>query len=76
MAVLLAFRRIVYGSSVLGWTTLILVILIIGGLQMLMLGIIGEYVWRTLAQARGREKYVIDQVYDLSSKVQERLPNS
>jgi dolichol-phosphate mannosyltransferase len=35
-----------------------------GGLQMLMLGIIGEYLWRTLAQVRNREPYIIETIYD------------
>jgi len=33
-------------------------------MQMLMLGVIGEYVWRTLAQARNREPYVIERIYE------------
>jgi glycosyltransferase involved in cell wall biosynthesis len=43
---------------------LMVVVLVMGGMQMLMLGIIGEYIWRTLAQARNRPLYVIDHVYE------------
>ena len=46
----------------LGWASLMIVILIIGGFQMIMLGIIGEYVWRTLSQSRRRPQYLIDEV--------------
>ena len=46
----------------LGWASLMIAILIIGGFQMIMLGIIGEYVWRTLSQARGRPQYLIDEI--------------
>ena len=35
-----------------------------GGIQMIMLGVIGEYLWRALAQSRKRDLYVIDAVYD------------
>ena len=48
----------------LGWASLMIVIIIIGGFQMIMLGIIGEYIWRTLSQARRRPQYMIDEVID------------
>ena len=48
----------------LGWASLMIVILIIGGFQMLMLGVIGEYIWRTLSQARGRPQYMIEEVIE------------
>jgi hypothetical protein len=31
---------------------------------MIMLGVIGEYIWRTLAQVRGRDAYLIDAIYE------------
>ena len=37
---------------------------ILSGTQMLMLGVIGEYLWRTLDVARGREPYVIERIYE------------
>ena len=46
-----------------GWTPIMILILVLSGIQMLMLGIIGEYLWRTLDQVRGREKYIIEKVY-------------
>ncbi len=63
-AAFLAVRRLYYGTAVEGWTALIVVLLITSGMQMLMIGILGEYQWRTLAQARGREPFVIDEIYD------------
>jgi dolichol-phosphate mannosyltransferase len=56
-------RRIVHGTSVAGWSTIVALQLLIGGLVMLMLGVIGEYVWRALSQARRRDLYVIEHVY-------------
>tara|TARA_B100000287_G_scaffold264498_2_gene248938 strand:+ start:1299 stop:2249 length:951 start_codon:yes stop_codon:yes gene_type:complete len=46
----------------LGWASLMIVILLIGGFQMVMLGIIGEYIWRTLSQSRGRPQYIIEEM--------------
>ena len=54
-------RRIWWGTMVPGWTTITLLLLVIGGLQMVMLGIIGEYLWRTLAQVRNRDAYVVEE---------------
>lgn len=45
-----------------GWAPLMILILILSGLQMLMLGVIGEYLWRTLDQVRGRPEYVIESI--------------
>ncbi len=47
-----------------GWWGLLCVILVIGGIQTLALGIIGEYLWRTLAQVQNRVPYVIEAIYD------------
>lgn len=47
-----------------GWAPLMIVILVLSGIQMLMLGIIGEYLWRTLDQVRNRQPYIIEQIYD------------
>jgi len=33
-----------------------------------MLGILGEYLWRTLDENRGRPQYVIDEVFELHDK--------
>lgn len=47
-----------------GWAPLMILILVLSGIQMLMLGIIGEYLWRTLDQVRGRPLYIIDKIMD------------
>lgn len=42
-----------------GWAPLMIVMLIVGGVIMLMLGVIGEYVWRINEEVRKRPNYVI-----------------
>jgi glycosyltransferase involved in cell wall biosynthesis len=42
-----------------GWAPLMIVILFVGGLIMIMLGVIGEYVWRINEEVRKRPNYVI-----------------
>lgn len=50
------------GTAVEGFTTVILLILIIGGFLMLSLGIIGHYIARIYEEVKGRPKYIISQV--------------
>jgi len=45
-----------------GWTSLMAALLFLGGIQMMMTGVIGEYLWRTLDEVRGRPTYVISRV--------------
>ena len=56
--------RYFMGNSVEGFTTVILLILIIGGFIMLSLGIIGHYIARVYEDVKGRPKYIISQVTD------------
>ena len=53
-----AFR----GAPTQGWTSLMIVVLFLGGGQMFMLGVLGEYIWRGLDEARRRPRYLIERV--------------
>ena len=57
-------------SIVPGWTSLIVVILLTSGFQMVMSGILGEYVWRNLDETRKRPLYVIEKV--ITAKPEEK----
>ena len=48
------------GEPPTGWASIMTVILIIGGVQMIFLGMLGEYAWRTLDETRCRPLYVIE----------------
>jgi dolichol-phosphate mannosyltransferase len=63
-AFIILISSLVWGSTAIGWAPIMVVILVLGGFQMLMLGIIGEYLWRTLNQVRNRDFYIIDVIYD------------
>jgi glycosyltransferase involved in cell wall biosynthesis len=52
--------RLVSRSPIEGWTSLMVVILVLGGIQMTMLGVLGEYLWRTLEEARRRPLYFFE----------------
>ncbi len=51
--------RYVTGTAVEGFTTVILLLLIIGGFLMVSLGIIGHYIARIYEEVKGRPKYII-----------------
>jgi len=55
---LIAFK-LVHGQPVQGWTTTMVVLAFFSGVQLLCLGVLGEYVWRTLDAARGRKGFLI-----------------
>lgn len=44
-----------------GWAPLMMAILLVGGIIMMMLGIIGEYLWRILDEVKDKPLYVVDQ---------------
>lgn len=46
-----------------GWTPIVLLVLFVGGVQMMMVGILGEYLWRVLAQTRNPRPYIVDEVF-------------
>ena len=53
-------NQIFFGTRVQGWTSVMLVVLVLGGVQLLMIGVLGEYLQRILDEARGRPLYVIE----------------
>ena len=56
--------RYLTGTAVEGFTTVILLVLIIGGFIMLSLGIIGHYIARIYEEVKGRPKYIISRTTD------------
>jgi dolichol-phosphate mannosyltransferase len=53
--------RALRGHAVQGWAALMAVVLVLGGMQMIMIGILGEYLWRALEESRRRPRYLIQE---------------
>ncbi len=49
------------GKPVTGWSSTMTAVLLLGGFQLLVLGVLGEYIWRTFDEARGRPRYVVEE---------------
>ncbi len=48
------FIRATKGNPIPGWSSLMVVLLLLGGFQMIMFGVIGEYLWRNVDESRKR----------------------
>jgi polyisoprenyl-phosphate glycosyltransferase len=51
------------GRTVPGWTSVIVVVLLLGGIQLIVIGILGEYLGRLYLEAKRRPLFIIDQVF-------------
>lgn len=60
IAFIWSFTVKITGLSVLGWSSTICSIWLIGGLQLFCLGIIGEYVGKIYAEVKGRPRFIVE----------------
>jgi dolichol-phosphate mannosyltransferase len=51
--------RLISGTILLGQTTTLIIVLLLGGVQLISLGIIGEYIGRIYDEAKGRPLYIV-----------------
>jgi dolichol-phosphate mannosyltransferase len=61
-AVVVVLARLFFGIEAEGWASLMVVVLLVSGVQLVMLGILGEYLWRNLDETRKRPRFVVEQV--------------
>ena len=50
------------GRSIPGWTSLMLVVVVLGAVQMFVLGLLGEYIGRLYSQAKQRPLYIVQEI--------------
>jgi dolichol-phosphate mannosyltransferase len=53
-------NRLFFGTHVEGWTSVMLAVLVLSGVQLVMIGVLGEYLWRILDETRGRPLYIVE----------------
>jgi dolichol-phosphate mannosyltransferase len=56
------YQRLVGGDTVRGWASTLVVILLLGGAQLLMIGVVGEYLSRIYDEVKQRPMYVIGEL--------------
>lgn len=59
--VYIIINKIINNIGIQGWASIMVLILIVSGIQMTMIGIIGEYVWRNLDESKKRPVFIIDE---------------
>ncbi|WP_369712968.1 glycosyltransferase family 2 protein [Leptotrichia sp. HSP-342] len=64
----LIFNKLFNNISIKGWTSMIAIVLIVSGVQMLITSIIGEYVWRILDEVKNRPNYIIEEEVGFDEK--------
>lgn len=64
VGLVLVGKRLICGEPVEGWTSLIVVQLLLGGIIMIMLGLLGEYVGRMNISVNNTPPYIIRDIYE------------
>ena len=59
------YQKLVTGEAILGWASIMTSILFLGGVQLLALGIVGEYIGRIYSEAKERPAFVIGEYCNL-----------
>ena len=60
-ALVVFVRTLVWGIDVPGYASLLIIVLVLGGIQLIGLGIIGEYLGRVFVQTKNRPNYFVEE---------------
>lgn len=58
-AVYALFAKFFFGTAIVGWTSILISVLFLGGIQLIFLGILGEYLGKMFIEAKNRPTYII-----------------
>jgi polyisoprenyl-phosphate glycosyltransferase len=59
-AIYIIIDKLFFTYILAGWTTIVVLILMMSGIQLTILGVVGEYLWRNLDESRKRPLYFIE----------------
>lgn len=66
--IIVILQKFVFGKTVQGWASLAVLILLIGGIQLIMLGFIGEYISRIFDESKNRPLYIIEEKINIDEQ--------
>jgi glycosyltransferase involved in cell wall biosynthesis len=67
-ALIVITARLFYSKAIEGWSSLMVVLLLVSGVQMIMLGVLGEYLWRNFDESRKRPPFIVKNVLGFHGK--------
>lgn len=62
MIVFICVKTLIYGDPVSGWPSMICIIMLLGGIQLMCIGILGNYLSKTYLEAKKRPIYIIKEI--------------
>ena len=62
--IVVVLQKLIWGIDIPGYATIIVLILLLGGMQLLCIGIIGEYVGRIFEQSKDRPIYIAKEILE------------
>ena len=71
--VVIVIQRLFDNSPIAGWSSTMAVLLFIGGMIMIMLGLIGEYIGRIYICMNNSPQYVVREVVDNSDRGENKI---
>ncbi len=66
-ALIIIVARLFFAQAIEGWASLMVVLLLVSGVQMVMLGILGEYLWRNFDESRSRPPFIIREIRGMTA---------
>ena len=72
-AIFVIVQRLAFGVAVPGYATIVVLVLFLGGLQLLVLGIIGQYIARAYIEGKRRPIYVARKIISSADNLGEHL---
>jgi glycosyltransferase involved in cell wall biosynthesis len=67
-ALYIIIKTIIYGIDVPGYASLLVFILLLGGIQMIILGILGEYIGRIFIEVKNRPLYIVEKKVNIKDE--------
>jgi len=64
MVIVIIVKTLIYGDPVSGWPSLVCVVFFIGGVQLFVMGIIGQYLAKTYLETKNRPIYIVSETND------------
>jgi dolichol-phosphate mannosyltransferase len=58
----------IFGFAIIGWSSTVLSIYFLGSIQLIFLGVVGEYVYRIYKESQNRPLYLVKKFYDAESQ--------